>query len=46
MAAEGPHNFKHNCSLPVLQTDKTPIHGARSDEPGKTEGGCCWWSSF
>ena len=35
VSAEGPHNFRHNCSLPVLQTDKTPIHGARSEEPGE-----------
>lgn len=36
-AAEGPHNFQHNCSLAVHQTDKTPIRGARSEEPG-----ACW----
>ena len=34
LSAEGPHNFRHNCTQPVLQTDKTPIHGARSEEPG------------
>ncbi|KAL4447479.1 hypothetical protein ABPG75_004698 [Micractinium tetrahymenae] len=33
VAAEGPHSFKHNCTQPVLQTDRTPIHGARSDVP-------------
>ena len=35
VAAEGPHSFRHNCSLPVVQTDRSPMRGARSEEPGE-----------
>jgi hypothetical protein len=38
VAAEGPHSFQHNCSLPVVQTDRSPMRGARSEEPGALGG--------
>ena len=42
LSVEGPHSFNHNCTPPVVQTDFTPMKGARSQEPGRVCAGVGW----